>query len=358
MGGSTIPEAVPRPASARRSTSRAISAKKVGLRARHLLIGLLGISIGLSACAPATSPTSGPTPVVVQLSWTHQAQFGGFYAADQNGDYAQANLAVSFREGGPSVDVLTPVLDGTAQFGVANADALIIARSQGQPVRAIATIYRRSPAVFMALASSGIVRPQDFVGKMVELGRRGLPLLHTLMSRVGVRPDQYTTVDSTSDLTPFFSGAVQVRSVFLTNEVLTARAAGYQLNLIFPDDYGIHFYADTLFTTDDLIARDPELVQRFLRATLPGWTYAAENPTAIGSLVCHYKSDADVAHENAFMTASLPLINAGEDHIGWMRPEIWAGMETTLREQGVITQSLDVTQVYTLRFLTEIYDTP
>jgi NitT/TauT family transport system substrate-binding protein len=176
-----------------------------------------------------------------------------------------------------------------------------------------------------------------------------------MMARVGIRPEQYTVVDSMPDLTRFYSGDVDVRSVFLTNEVLTAQSDGQKVNLIYPDDYGIHFYSDTLFTTDDLIANNPDLIQRFLRATLKGWTYAIENPTAIGAFIGKYRPEADAAHENAFMTASLPLINTGEDQIGWMKPEIWAGMERTLREQGVLTPTLDVTQVYTLQFLQSIY---
>jgi len=55
------------------------------------------------------------------------------------------------------------------------------------------------------------------------------------------------------------------------------------------------------------------------------------------------------------MTAALPLINTGEDFIGWMKPEIWSGMEKTLREQKVITQTVDVSQVYTMQFIKEIY---
>jgi len=223
-------------------------------------LGLV-LMIGLAACAPPVQATR-LTPITVQLSWTHQAQFAGLYVADQKGYYAQAGLAISFREGGPNIDVLAPVLAGTAQFGLTTADALIAARAEGKPLRAIATIYRRSPAAYMALASSGIARPQDFAGKTIQVGRRDLPLLHALTNRVGLSPDQYTTIDSTADLTAFYSGAVQVRSVFLTNEVLTAQAAGYKLNLIFPDDYAMHFYADTLFARDDLIANQPDLVRR------------------------------------------------------------------------------------------------
>jgi hypothetical protein len=55
------------------------------------------------------------------------------------------------------------------------------------------------------------------------------------------------------------------------------------------------------------------------------------------------------------MTGSLPLVNTGENYIGWMKPEIWAGIEKALREQNVLTQPLDVTQVYTLQFVKEVY---
>ena len=74
-----------------------------------------------------------------------------------------------------------------------------------------------------------------------------------------------------------------------------------------------------------------------------------------GELVQKYNPNADRASEIAKMTASLPLVNTGQDHIGWMKPEVWAGMEQMLREQGVLTAPLDVTQVYTMQFLEAIY---
>ena len=314
---------------------------------------LLAASMALSACAP--TPTPPPTVVTVQLRWTHHSQFAGFYAADQNGYYAAEGLTVVFLEGGPTVDFIAPVLEGKAQFGVAGGDHLLIGRAEGKAVRAIATIYRRSPTVYMALASSGITRPHDFVGKKIQIGSAGVPLLRAMTARVGLRSDQYTVVDSTPDLEPFYSGEVHVRGGFVTNEVLTAQNAGYKLNLIYPDDYGVHIYSDTLFTTDELIAKNPDLVQRFLRATLQGWTYAVEKPTTIGAMVLKYKPDADPNFENAKMAASLQLVNTGEDFIGWMKPEVWAGMEKTFREQGVLVKPLDVTQVYTLQFVQEIY---
>ncbi len=312
------------------------------------------IVVCLSACAPATTRATALTPITVQLKWLHQAQFAGLYAADQNAYYVDEGLKVTFVEGGPTVDLMQPVLNGTAQFGVAGADQLIAALADGKALRAIGVIYRRSPMAFMALSNSGITRPQDFIGKTVQADNGAL-MLHAMLAKVGVSPDQYHEVNIGSNLAPFYSGQVQVWNAFVNNEVLTAQEAGYKVNVIYPDDYGIHFYADTLYGRDDYISANPDLTLRFLRATLKGWTYAVENPTQIAAMVARYNPNANLAHETAQMITSLPLVNTGEDHIGWMKPEVWAGMETTLREQGVLTAPVDVTQAYSMQFLEEIY---
>ncbi|MBU2600872.1 MAG: ABC transporter substrate-binding protein [Actinobacteria bacterium] len=321
---------------------------------RELTVLLLVIASTLSACAPTTT-TPPPTPITVQLAWTHQSNFSGFYAAEQRGFYAAEGLAVTFVEGGPQVDLLSPVLDGTAQFGVTGADELIKARAQGRPVRALATIYRRSPVVYISLAELGITRPQEFAGKTIRVAPNLIASLHAMTARVGVPPDQYDEVTLPSDLAAFATGEVPVWGGFIDGLAVAAQQAGYEINIVYPDDYGVHFYGHTVFATDDFIEQNPDLVLRFVRATLQGWDYIIQDPEQNGDLVALYNPTADVALENLRMSIMLPLVNTGQDHIGWMRPETWTGMEKTLREQGVITQPLDVTQVYTLQFLEEIY---
>jgi NitT/TauT family transport system substrate-binding protein len=316
---------------------------------------LLAMLVCLTACTPRPTPQPGLTPVTVQLAWTHQAQFAGLYAADLKGYYAAEGLSVTFVVGGPNVDPFEEVNSGKAQFGDNGADVLLIARAAGKPIKAIAAIYRRSARVYVSLAASDITRPQEMVGKAISVNTIGRAPFEAMMSRAGIQPSQYTLVNSTSDLAPFYSGQVQVRSVYLTNEVLTMQAAGYALNIIYPDDYGIHNYGDVLFTTDELIATQPDLVMRFLRASLMGWTYAVEHPGETGAMVQKYNPQADASLQVGQMIASLPLVNTGEDHIGWMKPELWTGMEQILADQGVITVPLDVTTAYTMQFLDEIY---
>jgi NitT/TauT family transport system substrate-binding protein len=322
---------------------------------RFFNIGLvISLALALSACT-STKTAVALTPVTVQFEWTHQAEFAGFYAADQMGYYAEEGLIITFLPGGPAVDNLAPVTGGQAQFGIALADQLIASRAGGSSLRAIAAVYRISPVVFFTLADTGITRPQDFAGKTIRVPMPIVTTLHAMTARVGVSPDQYTEVELPSDVDMFLSGEVPIWGAYLTALVVSIQQTGSQLNLIFPGDYGIHFYGDIIFTTDDLIASDPDLVLRFLRATLKGWTYAVENPTAIGAMVQIYFPDATTDDQNARMIASIPLINTGEDHIGYMKPEIWTGMEHTLNEQGVLTVPLDVTQAYTMQFLEEIY---
>jgi NitT/TauT family transport system substrate-binding protein len=328
---------------------------RASARTSIIVVAAICLTLGLAACGSAATSKPAPTPITVQLVWTHQAQFAGLYAADQKGYYEGEGLAVTFLEGGPSGGQADSLLSGAAQFAITSADVLLIARSQGKGVRAVALDYRRSPRVYVALAESGITRPQDFVGRTIAVNRDARPGLETLMRRVGVSPEQYTVVISTPDLGPFYSSEVQVRQVYLTNEVITMRAAGHEINIIYPDDYGIHNYGDALLASDKLIADDPELVLRFVRATLNGWTYAVEHPAEIGAMVKKYKPDADVGLQNDQMAASLPLVNTGEDHIGWMKAETWAGMEKNLLDGGAITAPFDVTQAYTMKFLEDIY---
>lgn len=325
-------------------------------RVRSLAILLFALVPSLPACGAATGSTAPLTPIIVQLSFTHQAEFAGFYAAQELGYYADEGLAVSFLEGGPEVNFIAPVASGTAQFGVAQPADLILARAAGQDLRSIAVIYRRSPIVFFALQESGITRPQDFVGKKIRGTVSTNQTLQAMMSRMDIPASEYEVVLLPSDIKEFASGQVPVWSGFINVFVLEVQRAGYKINIVYPDDYRIHFYGDVLITTDELIQSNPDLVQRFTRATLQGWTYAVENPDRVGEFVQSYNPNADSALESAKMAASIPLVNTGEDFIGWMKPEVWAHMEQTLHEQGLLSGPLDPESVYTMQFLREMYD--
>jgi NitT/TauT family transport system substrate-binding protein len=295
------------------------------------------------------------TSVTLQLQWTHQASFAGHYVADKQGLYAREGLSVQFVEGGPNTDLITPVVSGRAQFGIASAADLLYARASGQPVRAIAAIFRHSPIVYISKGEAGITRPVDFIGKTIRLTTVNAVAFYAMMSRAGIGPDRYRLVVLPSDVALFASGAADVWSVYVNNFAVTLERAGYRLNYIYPDDYGVHFYGDVVFTTDDVIATQPDLVLRFLRATLDGWEIAVEDPALVGVLVRAYDPRADVANATLEMRATQVLVNTGEDHIGWMHLERWAQMAKILQEQNLLSGPVDLDSVFTSAFLQKIY---
>lgn len=312
----------------------------------------LAASIGVASAACAEDAAS---PVKLQLVWRHQAQFGGFYVADQKGLYAQERIKISLLEGGPDVAVVDLMLSGGAQFGIADATDVLVSRAAGKPIRAIASVFRRSPIVYISKIDSGIRRPHDFVGKSIRSSNNVKIQFLALMGRIGIAPDKYRLVEAPYTAAAFESGAADVWANYINGFPTTLEAAGYKFNRIYPDDYGVHFYSDMIVTTDTTIATSTDLVLRFLRASLKGWAEAVEDPKLVGAIVGRYNPAADAALETRKMRATQPLVNTGEDQIGWMNEEVWAGMLKELRAQSIVAAPVDLNDVYTMKFLQEIY---
>jgi NitT/TauT family transport system substrate-binding protein len=133
------------------------------------------------------------------------------------------------------------------------------------------------------------------------------------------------------------------------------RKKGLKLNLIWPSDYGAYFYSDMVVTNDRLIAENPGLATRFLRATLRGWQDAIEDYQQAVPVILKYARDKDPQLQAAMMEAQLPLVHTGEDNIGWMKAEDWQAMYKLLQDYKLISKPFDVSQSYTMRFLEEIY---
>ena len=310
-------------------------------------------------CGEAPLPKA-PDEVKLQLKWLHQAQFAGFYMAQEKGYYAEENIKVTFLEGGPDVDIAGSVISGKTDFGVMTPEYILTNRSMGAPLTALAAIYRRSAVVFAARADSGIVRPSDFKGKTVAaIGKGGVMefelQLRAMMRKLKTDITMVNIVPYDPEYASFFSGKTDITAAYFTGGVIKMRKKGMKLNLIWPGDYGVNFYSDTIVTTDRLISENPDLVTRFLRATLKGWQDAIEDYRQAVSVSLKYTGDQGSETQMAMMEAMLPLVHTGEDRIGWMKPEIWREMYGTLLEQGLLQKPFEVDKAYTEWFIKEIY---
>lgn len=291
----------------------------------------------------------------VQLKWRHGVQFAGIYAGIEQGYYAAEGLEVSALPGGPETSPIASVLGGRGQFGLTDPNDIIRARAEGKPVRAIAAIFRRNPFVFATLPESGIKSPRDFAGKTVRVTPADALILRRVLAQVGIPVSSVTEVNVPNDLEKLRSGEIPVWGIYSTGFAITAKRAGIALRLIHPDDYGVHTYADTLFTLDATIERSPNTVLGFLRGTLRGWDYVIANPGLVPALVAKYDPGSDAEANAARIRATLPLVKSGPRPVGWMDGRQWERMVKDLQQDRIIANSPGAEEMHTMRFLEEIH---
>ena len=176
-----------------------------------------------------------------------------------------------------------------------------------------------------------------------------------MMKKLGLDINKVNLVPYSYDYTPFYDRKVDVTTAFSIGGLIRIRRAGHQVNVIWPSDYDLPFYADSLFTSHQMIAENPDLVTRFLRATLRGWQEAIEEPKEAVAITLKYAKEADADLQALMMEASLPLIHTGEDHIGWIQAGVVKEMHQILLEEGIIAEPVELDRLFTMQFLGKIY---
>ena len=319
-----------------------------------LLLGLLIKTTFNNSPGTTTTPVKKDI-VKVRLKWVHQAQFAGFYTAEEKGFYSNKNIDAVLEPGGVDFPAVQMVSSGSEDFGITGADQILLAREKGVPVVAVAVIYRESPFVYFALKDSGITKPQDFLGEKVgiKLGGNEELTYRAMMKKAGVDTKKVTEIPIKYDMTPLFTGQVMAWPGYSINEPIVAQEQGHEVNIIWPSDYGVNLYADTLFTTESMIRNNPDLVNRFVAATLEGWEYAIAHPEEAVNFTLKQNDQLKKSHETAMLQASLKLLKPDDKPLGWMDNSKWEEMQNLLLEAGFMNKPVDLEKTFTPRFLEE-----
>jgi NitT/TauT family transport system substrate-binding protein len=311
------------------------------------------LSIAATILSAVLAAAQADESVTLRLKWFHQAQFAGFYVAKEKDLYKSAGLNVDIQPGGPDFPAIQMVTGGNEQFGVTGADQILIARSKGVPVVALAVIFRRNPFVLFSLAKSGIKAPADYVGKNigVKIGGNEELIYRAVLAKAGVDKARLNEIPVKFDITPLLAGAVDVWPGYLINEVLAAKEKGFDVNVVSPPDYAIDLYADTLFTTEKMLKEKPDVVRKFVTATLKGWTNAMAAPEEAAQITVKYGTKLAYDHELAMMKASLPLLQPDAQPVGWMDAANWSATQKLLVDAGFQKSPVEIGKAFTTEFL-------
>ncbi len=262
--------------------------------------------------------------VVLQLKWLHQFQFAGFYAALEKGYYRQEGLDVEILEGGPEKNISEAVLSGKATFGVLDTELILENVARKKPFIIVAPIMQHSVRAFIVKKNSNITSPHDMVGKTVAMKiSEGSEFIAMFLSE-GVEPEKVNLIDKDSkSIEKFINGEIDAISGSIANEPFIYQKRGLDIIQIRPISYGIDFYGDCIFTTEQEIKNHPQRVEKFRKATLKGWEYAFKNQEEIIDLIINkYNVPKEKEHLNfeariLYDYLVLPdLVEIGHSNIG------------------------------------------
>ena len=305
---------------------------------------------------PALAQEGKLIDVTLSLKWFHQFQFSGYYAALEQGFYAEEGLNVLIKERDPKTTTVKEVVEGRAEFGVSDS-SLIVARMSGQPVVLISQIFQHSPMVLISLAENNIRSPADLIGKRVMYQQDvDDALIVAMLNEQGVEENQIEQVPHNFDNWALLGGHVDAMSAYITNQPYLYREQGYSLNIINPANYGIDFYGDNLFTSEATAKNNPELVQAFQRASLKGWLYALENPEKVVSLILTKypnrspKTETSLLYE-AHITSNMIQPNLIE--IGHVNKSRFARIANVYRQRDRIPKSAKIQGFFFDEYLIE-----
>ncbi|GBG03863.1 hypothetical protein AZSI13_31900 [Azospira sp. I13] len=283
-------------------------------------------------------------PVTLQLRWQHQFQFAGYYAAQMQGYYRDAGLAVDIRESRPGLDVADTVMNGEAQYGVGNSD-LLLRYHRGSPVLVLAVIFQHSPLAIAARRQSGIRNVHDLAGKRLAL-EGGATELAAYLGREGVDLDSLIPESHGHNLDDLLAGRVDALSIYVTDELFQLRSLRDQFLVFSPDAGGVDFYGDNLFTSRNEWRDHPERVRAFREASLKGWRYAMAHP---GEVVDYILQNYGPRHsrEHLMFEAEqmIPLVQAQLVEPGYFHPGRWQYMARAYAELGLLPRDMKVDEM-------------
>jgi NitT/TauT family transport system substrate-binding protein len=306
----------------------------------------LAATLSLAAGAAAAQDK-----VTLQLKWVTQAQFAGYYVADEMGFYEEEGLDVEIKPGGPDIAPAQVIAGGGADVIVDWMPSALASREKGLPLVNIAQPFKRSGMMLTCLKETGVETPEDLRGRTLGVWFFGneYPFL-SWMSHLGIptdgSDDGVTVLKQGFNVDPLLQRQADCISTMTYNEywqVIDAGIAPEELVTFKYEDQGVATLEDGLYVMEEDL-KDPAFVDRmvrFVRASMKGWRWAEENPDEAAEIVLENDATgAQTEEHQKRMMGEIAKLTEGSS--GELDPEAYERTVQTLLEGGsdpVITKA-------------------
>lgn len=329
---------------------------------------LTGLCLGCSN-KPAQNPKNGdgeltgeaasspvPRNVTLALNWYPEAEHGGYYAALVHGYFKEAGLNVTIRPGGPGVPVIQDVATKRVEFGISNADQILVGRAREANVVAVFAALQTSPRCIMVHEASGIKQFEDLKNLTLAINQNST-FGNYLQRQVSL--EGCTIVPYPGNVSTFLLNQDFAQQAYVFSEPFTAKKEGGDPHNLMAAEIGFNPYTSTLITEASTITDNPDLVRDFTQAVQKGWQKYLTEPEETNRFILAQTDemddeDLDILEFGAkeLQALCLPVDSTGTISLGHMTETRWQKMADQLVECEVVDPgSLKVTDAFTTEFL-------
>jgi NitT/TauT family transport system substrate-binding protein len=323
---------------------------------RALTVGLLAAALSALAASVARAETL--DKVSFGTNWVAEGEHGGFFQAVADGTYRQYGLDVTIVPGGPNENNRMLLIAGKLDFFMsANSLQTFDAVTNNVPLVAVAAMFQKDPQVFLTHPEVKVTKIEDLKPLTLLISKEGITTyFQWLKSEYGFSESKVKPY--TFNPQPFIVNNQTAMQGYVTSEPYAVeKAAGFKPNVILLADYGFNSYSTLIETRRDLIDKNPDLVQRFVDASIVGWYHYIYGDNSAGNAMIKKLNPEMTDELLAYSVAKMKeygIVDSGDsikNGIGAMSDERMASFFDKMVRAGVVKSTVDYRQGYTLRFV-------
>src|SRR5690349_10549281 len=309
-----------------------------------------------AALALAAGIASAQTAVTFQLNWMAGGPNAGFAAAVAEGYYKDAGLDVTLIQGNGSGNTAQLVANGRAQLAYADAVAVSQLIAKGAPMKVVATIYQSNPNAVMSLKKANIKSVGDLRGKKVGVpsGSSQTTMLPLLLKSNNLKESDINMIDMpvASMVPALLQGQVDAVLGSIDAYQIQAESQGAQLDVYRFADHGVPTVSTSIFANNDYLKANPDVVRKFVTASLKGWSFAIDNPDKSIKDLKQVFPEVNEKLATAELAAITPLFcSGGAKYIGKAEDSLWSKSQDLLSEVKLLPTGQDPKTYYSNDYL-------
>ena len=315
------------------------------------------LSLAVLVALALSTPALAADKIVFGTDWRAEAEHGGYYQAIATGLYAKAGLDVTIRQGGPQVNHAQLLAAGKLDFAVApNSFIPLNFVAENVPVVAVAAIFQKDPAVLIAHPNQGNDNLQALKGKKIMISPdTRIGFWRFLKTKYGYTDDQIAPY--TFNLAPFLANKSAIQQGYLTSEPFQIERAGIKPVVMLLADSGYASYASLIMVPRARLEKQPELVRRFVEASVQGWlSYLTGDPAPANALI--KRDNPEMTDELlAYGRTKLKehgIVQSGDadgSGVGVMTAERWKAFFDLMAADGLYPKDMMYQRAYATDFV-------